>query len=91
MKSIFEMITDMCVADGEEVQAGSDAMKDRIGRNEDESIDEIVISNVDLHIEQMGKKFWWMGIYKGDKRIAINIYSKKAITLYIDENELINE
>ena len=64
---------------------------DRIGRNEDGSLDEVVISGVDVHIEQMGKKFWWIGIYKGDKRMAIDAYSKKAVTLYIATNDLIDE
>ena len=30
--------------------------------------DDIVISNVDIHLEDMDGKNWWLGIYKGKKR-----------------------
>lgn len=66
------------------------SVSDRIGRNEDGNI-EIVVSGVDLHIEQMGKKFWWIGIYKGDKRMALNIHSNKAVILYVAVNELFDD
>lgn len=33
--------------------------------NPDQSIDEIVIGNCDIHIEQMSDGHWWMGVYTG--------------------------
>ena len=48
-------------------------MKDRIGRNKDGSLDEIVVQNVDVHIEQMGNGHWWMGIYKDDKVLLLDL------------------
>jgi hypothetical protein len=29
-------------------------------------IDEIVLSNVMVHVEQMSGRCWWIGVYKGD-------------------------
>ena len=36
------------------------------GRHRRGEIDEIVMSNVDIHIEQMNDGCWWMGIYSRD-------------------------
>jgi hypothetical protein len=36
------------------------------GRGERGEIDEIVLSNVDIHIEQMNDGCWWIGIYRHD-------------------------
>lgn len=36
--------------------------KGEIRLNDDDSIDEIVVFNVDLHIEQMSDKHWWIGV-----------------------------
>ena len=71
-------------------------MKNRIGRNEDGSLDDIVVSNVDLHIEQMDKNFWWIGIYnsKGkdkSRTMLLEFYSKKKIIATIQNNDLIDE
>ena len=66
-------------------------MKDRIGRNEDGSPDEIVVHNVNVHIEQMDDGHWWMGIYKDDRVMLLDFYSKKKIRLRIDYNKIIDE
>lgn len=46
-----------------------------------ESLDEIVVSNVDLHLEQMSDDCYWMGIYRevDGKRQAlmVNVYLMK--------------
>ena len=68
-------------------------MKNEIRRNEDGTIDEIVVSGVDLHIEQMDKGYWWMGIYsrENDKVLLLGFCSKKKIDLNIEYNALIDE
>lgn len=44
-----------------------DMAPDRILWNvRDEDIDEIVLSGVNVHIEQMNDRCWWIGIYRGD-------------------------
>ena len=41
-------------------------MADRILWNRrDDDIDEIVLSGVDVHVEQMSDRCWWIGIYRG--------------------------
>lgn len=35
--------------------------------NPDQSIDEICISNCDIHIEQMSSGGWWIGVYTGPR------------------------
>ena len=74
-------------------------MKNRIGRNEDGSLDEVVLYNVDFHLEQMDKNFWWIGLYGGKKRgkfgstktMLLEFFSKKKITVTIHDNEFIDE
>lgn len=43
---------------------------DRILWNDDTEIDEVVLSGVDVHIEQMngdpGEECWWIGVDRGD-------------------------
>ena len=68
-------------------------MKNEIRRSEDGTIDEIVVSNVDIHIEQMDDGYWWMGIYgkDNDKVLLLGFKSKKKIVLNIEYNALIDE
>ena len=68
-------------------------MKNRIGRNTDGILDEIVLHNVDLHLEQMDDGYWWMGIYGRDneKTLLLGFKSKKKIVLNIEYNALIDE
>ena len=69
-------------------------MKDEIRRNEDGTVDEIVVDNVNVHIEQMDRGYWWMGIYgsENDKRVLrLGFCSKKKIVLNIEGNDLIDE
>lgn len=35
-------------------------------RGDTGDIDEIVLHNVDIHIEQMDNRCWWIGIYRPD-------------------------
>ncbi len=57
-------------------------------RTRDGKEDDIVISGVDVHLEDMDGKNWWMGIYDGKKRTTFWISSKSRITVKLEENEL---
>ena len=51
--------------------------------------DDIVIDGVDIHLENMNDRCWWLGVYKGNKRNAFWICTKRGkITVRLDENEL---
>lgn len=50
--------------------------------------DDIVISDADIHLEDMDGKNWWLGVYKGNKRTTFRIRSKSKITVKTEENEL---
>lgn len=50
--------------------------------------DDIVIDDVNIHLEDMDGKNWWLGIYKDKKRATFWIRSKSKITVKLDENEL---
>lgn len=44
---------------------------------------ELVAKGVDVHIEQMNKKNWWVGIYAGSHTIHVNFYhGKNGIKAY---------
>lgn len=44
-----------------------------------ETVDEIVVHDCIFHIEQMADDSYWIGIYKGDDHLAINLHSTKPI------------
>lgn len=50
--------------------------------------DDIVVSEADIHLEDMDGKNWWMGVYKGDKRATFWMSSQSKITVRTDENDL---
>ncbi len=50
--------------------------------------DDIVISGVNIHLEDMDGKNWWLGVYKGNKRTTFRISSKSKIMVRIEEDEL---
>lgn len=51
-------------------------------------IDEIVMSGVDLHIEQMGDRTWWIGIQAPDgKRWAGNFHATSRGVMTFSEQE----
>lgn len=41
-----------------------------------------------LHLEQLDDGHWWLGIYRGDKRLAFELASTQPIHLEITEDEL---
>lgn len=45
--------------------------------NPDQSIDEIVINNCDLHLEQMDSGSWWIGINTGPRTGVKPKYGKR--------------
>ena len=57
-------------------------------RTRDGKEDDIVISGVDIHLEDMDGKNWWLGVYKGNKRTTFRISSKSEITVKTEANEL---
>jgi hypothetical protein len=58
-----------------------------IRRNADGSLDEIVGTNVNVHLEQMAKNAWWMGVSGADDShvIHVNFYSKQRIDAEADD------
>lgn len=50
--------------------------------------DDIVIDDVNIHLEDMDGKNWWLGIYRGKKRATFWISSKSKINVRTEENEL---
>lgn len=53
-------------------------------------LDDLVFDDVDIHLEDMNGKTWWLGVYKKgtSKRLAFRIKSKSKITLQIQEQDL---
>lgn len=53
-------------------------------------IDEIVLHGVDVHIEQMDDRCWWIGMYRGDDRWAGNFScdSRGRMTFSEQEDDL---
>ncbi len=53
--------------------------------NADESVDEIVASNVSLHLEQMDDGYWWMGISRPNgERMMVNLYTKHRAAIAVN-------
>ena len=51
--------------------------------------DDIVIDCDSIHLERMDNNFWWLGIYKGKKRTAFNIFATESgIDVELVENGL---
>ena len=50
--------------------------------------DDIVIDGVNIHLEDMDGKNWWLGVYRGKKRATFWISSKSKISVRAEENEL---
>lgn len=50
--------------------------------------DDIVIDGVNIHLEDMDGRNWWLGVYRGEKRATFWISSKSKITVRVEENEL---
>lgn len=61
--------------------------KDEI-RTRNGKVDDIVIDQVDIHLEDMDGNNWWLGVYQGKKRATFWISSKSKITVRVEENEL---
>src|ERR1035437_4225553 len=62
-----------------------------IRRNPDGTIDEIVANGVDLHLEQTDKNAWSFNVYvgstKGEPLMQATIYSKKRVTVFVEEGQ----
>lgn len=59
---------------------------ERVKRNQDGSLDELVVRQVEtFHIEQMDRESWWIGLSLADGRsIRIDIWSKAAVYVRAD-------
>jgi hypothetical protein len=69
--------------------------------NHDGSVDEVVASNCDIHIEQMDDGHWWIGISAGPKRMwasiskcynridtmHVNLSSKSKVAIRVETDE----
>ena len=54
--------------------------------NKKGEFDDIAID--DVHLEDMDGKSWWLGIYRGNKRISFWITSKSKIKVSLQANGL---
>lgn len=51
--------------------------------------DDIVIQCDSIHLEQMDNNSWWLGVYRGDKRICFSIFANQSgIVTQTQEDEL---
>ncbi|HUP62429.1 MAG TPA: hypothetical protein VNA69_18635 [Thermoanaerobaculia bacterium] len=52
-----------------------------IRRNADGSLDEVVATNVNVHVEQMAENAWWVGVSAADDShlVHVNFYSDSRI------------
>ncbi len=58
-----------------------------IRRNSDGSLDEVVGTNVNVHLEQMAGNTWWMGVSSADDShlVHVNFYSNRRIDAEADD------
>ena len=57
--------------------------------NEEGENDDIVIDGVNVHLEQMDNNLWWLGLYKGKKRICFYLVADQGgIKCELTENGL---
>lgn len=58
-----------------------------IRRNRDGSLDEVVGTKVNVHLEQMAGNAWWMGVSSADDThlVHVNFYSKRRIDAEADD------
>lgn len=61
-----------------------------IRRNADGSLDELVATNATVHLEQMAKNSWWMGVSTADDAhlVHLNFYSKARIDAEADDQHV---
>ena len=51
--------------------------------------DDIVIQCDSIHLGRMNNNFWWLGIYKKDKRTTFHIITEQdGLNAILNENEL---
>ncbi len=55
--------------------------------NDDGTLDEIVATGVDLHIEQLSDNQWWIGITKGDESQRVVFWTDRAHIAAITESD----
>jgi len=66
----------------------SEAPRDEIRRNGDLSLDEVVVDHPTfIHLEQMDKRAWWLGVTKKGKDVHIWIQSNHKGTLTVEVTE----
>lgn len=54
--------------------------------NDDGTLDDVVITTIDLlHLEQMDRNLWWMGLYRkaGEEIIAFHISSDSPVSVSV--------
>jgi hypothetical protein len=51
-------------------------------------LDDIVVSEGDMQLEQMDELTWWLGFYKGKKRITFWIHASAPVAVTLIEDDL---
>lgn len=51
-----------------------------IRRNDDGTLDEVIVPNCHAHLEQMGDNHWWLGLDLSDgTHVAVNLWTGRAL------------
>lgn len=50
-----------------------------VRQNENGSLDEIVATGAEVHLEQMDGNAWWMSIEAGGRTIHVNLTTRRAV------------
>lgn len=53
------------------------------------TVDEVVVHNCTIHLEQMTDQGYWMGVYKGDNSLMVNLWvdgGRKPLLCRVDDD-----
>lgn len=60
-----------------------------IRHNRDGALDEVCLENVNVHLEQMHERCWWLGLYRGDQRVVVWFNVEKGrLVAHVGEDEI---
>lgn len=57
-----------------------------VRRNDDGTLDEVVATGCDFHLEQMDQGHWWMVISKGGRVVHINLATARGAEIKAQAN-----
>lgn len=63
------------------------AQPPEIRRNGDGTLDEVVASGCDFHLEQLGNGDWWMSITSGGQCVHVNLSTRLDADIHADVHQ----